>query len=255
MKTKLIILGCGSSVGVPRIDNYWGHCKKKEKNIRTRCSAIIIKGSNSVLIDTSPDIKQQFLSNKIKNISSVLITHRHADQTQGLFELRPFFWKYNKKINIYSDLITIKYLKRTQNYLFKKSIDYKPIFKANTVKSNFSLGKSKNKIDFKSVLVKHGMIKSLAYVFNKTAYLSDCNDLSIVNLDIFKNLKYLILDCLKFDNHPSHFNLEEALYIANKLKPKKTILTNLHYDMDYDYLLKILPNNVIPAHDGLSLNL
>ena len=255
MKAKLIILGCGSSVGVPRIDNYWGHCKKKEKNIRTRCSAIIIKGSNSVLIDTSPDIKQQFLSNKIKNISSVLITHRHADQTQGLFELRPFFWKYNKKINIYSDLITIKYLKRTQNYLFKKSIDYKPIFKANTVKSNFSLGKSKNKIDFKSVLVKHGMIKSLAYVFNKTAYLSDCNDLSIVNLDIFKNLKYLILDCLKFDSHSSHFNLEEALYIANKLKPKKTILTNLHYDMDYDYLLKILPNNVIPAHDGLSLNL
>ena len=255
MKTKLIILGCGSSVGVPRIDNYWGHCKKKEKNIRTRCSAIIIKGSNSVLIDTSPDIKQQFLSNKIKNISSVLITHRHADQTQGLFELRPFFWKYNKKINIYSDLITIKYLKRTQNYLFKKSIDYKPIFKANSVKSNFSLGKSKNKIDFKSVLVKHGMIKSLAYVFNKTAYLSDCNDLSIVNLDIFKNLKYLILDCLKFDSHSSHFNLEEALYIANKLKPKKTILTNLHSDMDYDYLLKILPNNVIPAHDGLSLNL
>ena len=255
MKSKLIILGCGSSVGVPRIDNYWGQCKKKEKNIRTRCSAIIIKGSNSVLIDTSPDIKQQFLSNKIKNISSVLITHRHADQTQGLFELRPFFWKYNKKINVYSDLITIKYLKKTQNYLFKKSIDYKPILKANTVKSNFSLGKAKNKIHFKSVLVKHGMIKSLAYVFNKTAYLSDCNDLSIVNLDIFKNLKYLILDCLKFDSHSSHFNLEEALYIANKLKPKKTILTNLHYDMDYDYLLKILPNNVIPAHDGLSLNL
>ena len=184
-----------------------------------------------------------------------MITHRHADQTLGLFELRPFFWKYNKKINVYSDLITIKYLKKTQNYLFKKAIGYKPILKANTVKSNFSLGKSKNKIDFKSVLVKHGMIKSLAYVFNKTAYLSDCNDLSIVNLDIFKNLKYLILDCLKFDSHSSHFNLEEALYIANKLKPKKTILTNLHYDMDYDYLLKILPNNVIPAHDGLSLNL
>jgi phosphoribosyl 1,2-cyclic phosphate phosphodiesterase len=117
------------------------------------------------------------------------------------------------------------------------------------------LGKSKNKIDFKSVLVKHGMIKSIAYVFNKTAYLSDCNDLSIVNLDIFRNLKYLILDCLKFDNHSSHFNLKEALYIVNKLKPKKTILTNLHSDMDYDYLLKILPNNVIPAHDGLTLNL
>ena len=96
MKSKLIILGCGSSVGVPRIDGYWGRCKKKDKNIRTRCSAIIMKGSNSIVIDTSPDIKYQFLSNKIKNLSSVLLTHKHADQTLGLFELRPFFWKYKK---------------------------------------------------------------------------------------------------------------------------------------------------------------
>ena len=98
MKSKLIILGCGSSVGVPRIDGFWGNCKKDNlKNIRTRCSAIIIKGSNSILIDTSPDLKSQLLSNKIKNVSSVIITHEHADQTNGLFELRPFFWKYKKK--------------------------------------------------------------------------------------------------------------------------------------------------------------
>ena len=94
MSVKFIILGCGSSVGVPRIDGVWGKCKKKnKKNIRTRCSAAIIKGSNTILIDTSPDIKNQILSNKIKNISSVLFTHEHADQTNGLFELRPFFWK------------------------------------------------------------------------------------------------------------------------------------------------------------------
>ena len=121
MSFKLTILGCGSSVGSPRIDGYWGKCKKKEKNIRTRCSAIINKGSNAVLIDASPDIRKQFLSNKIKNISSVLITHKHADQTHGLFELRPFFWKYNKKINIYSDPTTIKYLQNNQKYLFKET--------------------------------------------------------------------------------------------------------------------------------------
>ena len=117
MKSKLIILGSGSSVGVPRIDGYWGKCKKNKKNQRTRCSAIVIKGSNSVLIDTSPDIRKQFLANKIKDVSSVLITHKHADQTLGLFELRPFFWKYKRKINVYSDKITLKHLKRTQNYL------------------------------------------------------------------------------------------------------------------------------------------
>ena len=255
MQSKLIILGSGSSVGVPRIDGYWGKCKKKRKNNRTRCSAIIINDSNSILIDTSPDIRKQFLENKIKNISSVLITHKHADQTQGLFELRPFFWKYNKKIDVYSDQTTINYLKKTQGYLFNKSIDYKPFLNGKIVKPNFSLGESNNKIKFKSFLVKHGMIKSLGYLFNKTAYISDCNDLSIVNLNILRNLNYLILDCLKIDKHPTHFNLDQALYVSNQLKPKKTILTNLHYDLDYDFLISKLPKNVLPAYDGLKINL
>ena len=98
MRSKLIILGCGSSIGTPRVDGFWGRCDKKNiKNKRTRCSAIIIKGSNFILIDTSPDIRNQLLSNKIKKVSSVIYTHQHADQTNGLFELRPFYWKYKKK--------------------------------------------------------------------------------------------------------------------------------------------------------------
>ena len=98
MRSKLIILGCGSSIGSPRVDGFWGSCDKKNiKNNRSRCSAIIIKGVNHILIDTSPDIKSQLLSNKIKNVSSVIYTHQHADQTNGLFELRPFYWKYKKK--------------------------------------------------------------------------------------------------------------------------------------------------------------
>jgi len=255
MKAKLIILGCGSSVGVPRIDGYWGKCKKIKKNIRSRCSAIVIKGTNSILIDASPDIKKQFLANKITDVSSILITHKHADQTAGLFELRPFFWKYSKKINLYTDITTTKYLKMSQNYLFNKTADYPALFKANIVKSSFSLGKTKSKINFKPITVRHGKIKSLGYVFNKTAYISDCNDLSIVNLDVLKNLNYLIIDCLKFDKHPSHFNVSEALHVSNMLKPKKTILTNLHYDLDYDFLISKLPKNVLPAYDGLKINL
>ena len=256
MKSKLIILGCGSSVGVPRIDGFWGNCNKKEnKNSRTRCSAIIIKGSNSILIDTSPDLKYQLLSNKIKNISSVIFTHEHADQTNGLFELRPFFWKYNKKINIYGDLYTMNHLKMRQNYLFKNISSYPPIVKSNIVKSNFSLGKSNEKIIFKAIKVKHGKTNSLAYIFEKTAYISDCNDLSIIKKKELKNLNHLVIDCLKFKKHPSHFNFEEALYIHQYLKPKKTILTNLHHDLDYNYLLKNLPSNIVPAYDGLKINL
>ena len=117
MKKKLIILGCGNSTGVPRIDNYWGKCdSKNKKNARTRCSALILKGSNSILIDTSPDIKNQLIANKIQNISSVIYTHEHADQTNGLFELRPFFWRNRKRIELFSYLTKIRSFFRSRDY-------------------------------------------------------------------------------------------------------------------------------------------
>ena len=253
MNPKLIILGCGSSVGVPRIDGNWGKCKKNKKNYRTRCSAIVIKGANKVLIDTSPEIKHQLLSNKIKDISSVIITHEHADQTNGLFELRPFFWKHKKKINIYGNSKTMKHLIQRQSYLFKRINFYAPIVKSHIIKSKFSLGTGNKKITFDTFDVKHGYTSSTAYIFEKTAYISDCNDLTIVKNDKLKNLKYLILDCLKLDKHPSHFNLKEAVYVHQKLKPRKTILTNLHSELDYKVLRNKLPNNIVPAYDGLKL--
>ena len=256
MRTKLIILGCGSSVGVPRVDGFWGNCdKNNKKNNRSRCSAIIIKGSNSILIDTSPDIRKQLLSNKIRRINSVIFSHEHADQTNGLFELRPFYWINKKKINIYGNLQTINHLKKRQDYLFKKISVYPPIVKANVVNSRFSLGKLNEKIHFKAIKTKHGDTTSVIYIFENTAYISDSNDLSIVNIKELQNLKYLIIDCLKFKKHPSHFNLKESLFVHNSLKPKKTILTNLHHDLDYGFLLRNLPKNVLPAYDGLTLNL
>ena len=256
MKTKLIILGSGNSTGVPKIDGSWGNCNKRnKKNIRTRCAAIILKGNNSILIDTSPDIKNQLIANKIKNLSSVIYTHEHADQTSGLFELRPFFWKYKKKINIYGNLKTINHLKKRFDYCFKSFYGYPAIVKGNIIKKIFSLGKYNEKINFNTKQVTHGPIKTTAYFFENTAYISDCNDLSIVKMKIFQNLKHLVIDCLRIKKSPVHFNLDEALYVHSCLKPKKTILTNLNSDLNYDFLLKRLPKNVLPAYDGLKLNL
>ena len=222
MKSRLIILGCGSSIGVPRIDGFWGNCyKNNKKNNRSRCSAIIIKGSNSVLIDTSPDVRRQLLLNKIKKISSVIFTHEHADQTNGLFELRPFYWMNKKKINIFGNLKTINHLKKRQDYLFKKISDYPPIVKSNIINSRFSLGSSNEKIHFKTITSKHGRTTSLIYIFEKTAYISDSNDLSIIKSKELQNLKYLIIDCLKIKKHQSHFNLKESLYVHQCLKPQK----------------------------------
>jgi len=256
MNAKLIILGCGSSLGVPRIDGFWGNANKSnKKNIRTRCSSVIIKGSNKILIDVSPDVRNQLLNNKVKDISSVILTHEHADQTNGLFELRPFFWKNSQKINLYASSKTLKIVKNAHGYLFHGSKGYPPILKSNTVKKKFSLGQSKQKVFLETTTVTHGKTNSTAYIFEKTAYISDCNDLTIVNNKQFKNLNTLVIDCLKYDKHPSHYSFDEVLFIHNYLKPKKTILTNLFYDMDYDMLLKKLPNDIKPAYDGMKINL
>ena len=253
--TKFTILGCGSSLGSPWITNYWGKLNRKNKlNIRTRCSAHIKKGDLSVIIDTSPDIKKQVLENKINNIDYVLYTHEHADQTSGIFELRPFFWKNKKPINIYADKRCLKVLKDKYDYCFYGGGGYTPIIKGNVTKNNFILKKRNSRIKFKSFLIKHGSIKASAYVFEKIAYLSDCNGIDKKNFKDLLNLKYLVIDCLKINAHSSHFNLDQAIRISLMLSPKITILTNLHTDLDYNFLKKILPKNIIPAYDGITLN-
>ena len=118
MKNKFTILGCGSSLGSPWITSYTGKLKKNSKNQRTRCCAHIQKGNLSVLIDTSPDIKHQFLKNKIKTLDSIIYTHEHADQTAGIFEMRPFYWKNKSKIPIYGSSRTIRALKKSYKFCF-----------------------------------------------------------------------------------------------------------------------------------------
>ena len=254
--TKITILGCGSSLGSPWNTNYWGILNKKNKlNIRTRCSAHIKKGNLSILIDTSPDIKKQVLDNKIKNIDYVLYTHEHADQTSGIFELRPFFWKNKKPINVYANKRCLKLLKDKYDYCFYGGGGYIPITKSNLLKKRFVLKKKNNQIKFKSFLIKHGHIKASAFVFDRIAYLSDCNGINKRDYKVLSNLKYLIIDCLKINSHPSHFNLDQAIKVSNLLKPKKTILTNLHTDLDYNFLKKNLPKHIRPAYDGLSINI
>ena len=146
-------------------------------------------------------------------------------------------------------------IKKRQEYLFKKVSSYPPIIKSNVIKSKFSLGRDYEKVTFETARAKHGKTNTLIYIFEKAAYISDCNDLSIIGMNKLKNLRYLIIDCLKFKKHPSHFNLEETLYVHHHLKPKKTVLTNLHHDLDYNYLLKKLPHDIVPAYDGLIINL
>ena len=255
---KFIILGCGYSMGVPRSDGYFGSCNpKNKKNYRTRCSALIKTNKETVLIDTSPDLRQQLIKNKIKQIDKVLYSHMHADQTHGINDLRVFFIKNKKAIPIYADKLTRETLNISFPYVFNnKNKSYPATLKLNPIKKIFYIKNGKKKTSIVSVKVKHGNVDSVCYIIDKRlAYISDVSDFNKKDYKYFKNLEYLIIDCLWFKYHPSHLNLEKSLMYINKFSPKKAILTNLHTDLDYNYLKKNLPKNVVPAYDGMSINL
>ncbi len=251
---KFIILGCGSSMGVPRADGHYGNCDPKNiKNHRTRCSAMLKTRLNNILIDTSPDLRFQLLNNKINKIDRVFYSHMHADQTHGINDLRVFFLKNKKPINIYADNETKKYLLKNFSYCFQKnSKEYPAILKMNSLRKIYHF----NKIKIRSIKVKHGNVDSICYIFNnKLAYISDVSKIYKKDFKYFKKLNYLIIDCLWYRNHPSHLNLEQTLKLIEIFSPKKAILTNLHSDLDYNDLLKRLPNNIIPAYDNMKINL
>jgi len=254
LKNKFTILGCGSSLGSPWITNYMGDLKNNEKNIRTRCCAHIRYKNLSIAIDTSPDIKNQFLKNNINSLDAIVYTHEHADQTSGIFEMRPFFWKNKKKIPVFGSNKTIKELLRKYTFCFRPRYGYQPIMKEKIIKNNFKIKKGKTELKMRALEVHHGLIKAYGFLFEKIAYISDCNKIPLNSLKYLYDLDYLIVDCLKKNRHPSHFNYDQALELVNKIKPKKTIFTNLHTDLDYDYLRKKLPKNIIPAYDGISFN-
>ena len=255
---KFVILGCGSSMGVPRSDGYFGNCDPKNKrNFRSRCCALIQTKSENILIDTSPDLRHQLIKNKIKKIDRVFYSHMHADQTHGINDLRVFYIQKKKTIPVYADSPTKKYLFNTFKYCFvSNNREYPATLKLNSIGKNIVITDGNKKIKVKSVKVKHGNINSICYIIDKKiAYISDISDISRNNFKYFKNLKYLIIDCLWLRYHPSHLNLEKSLKFIKIFKPKKAILTNLHSDLDYNFLKKTLPKNIIPAFDGLTVKL
>ena len=254
MGVKFTILGCGSSLGVPRADGYFGKCNPKIKeNYRSRCSSLVTFNNLNILIDTSPDLKSQLLKNKISNLDRIFYTHLHGDQTHGINELRSFYLKNKKKINVFADKVTSKYLLNSFNYCFNDNYGYPAILKLRNLKKKHIIKNNNENLLIESVKVRHGKINSIMYIINNScAYVSDVSKIHSKDLKKINKLNYFVVDCLKYDPHPSHFNLNKVLELVKIIKPRKTILTNMHNEIDYKEIKKILPKNVIPAYDGMS---
>ena len=255
---KATILGCGSSGGVPRIGNHWGDCDPNEpRNRRTRCSLLVERGRTAVLVDTSPDMRQQLLRTNIDWLDGVVMTHDHADQTHGLDDLRGFLINRRKRVDVYMDTATEMTLMSRFGYCFAtpEGSQYPPIAIAHALKPLHALKISgaDGAIEILPFLQHHGDVHSLGFRFGSLAYSSDLVGMPEESFAALEGVKIWIVDALRYRPHPTHAHLDLTLEWIARLKPERAILTNLHIDMDYQTLRGRLPAGVEPAYDGLEI--
>ncbi len=259
-KFRFVILGCGSSGGVPRLGNDWGQCDPKNpKNRRLRCSMLVQRinthGTTSVLIDSGPDMRQQLLRIGIKTLDAVLYTHYHADHVNGIDDLRMVAINIRKRLPVWADECTSDKLKSSFSYIFEtpQGSNYPPILELNTIKGKIDINGAGGTISFLPLQVNHGELNALGFKINSLAYIPDVYEINYETWPLLKNLKVLIIDALRRAPHQSHTHLGKTLSWIEKLKPEVAYLTDMHSDLDYDTILNETPQDVEPAYDGLEL--
>ncbi len=264
MTLKFTILGCGTSTGVPRVDGEWGQCDPSNpKNRRRRCSLLVERfaqgGVTTVLIDTSPDLREQLLDAGVKAIDGVLYTHDHADHTHGIDDLRIIAYRMRKRIDVYYDAATGAVLNRRFDYCFAtpEGSSYPPILKGHVIEPGkaFVIEGEGGPIPVMPFLQHHGEINSLGFRIGGLAYSSDVVDLPEESLPILSGLDVWIVDALRYAKHPSHFNVDDALRWIARLAPKRSVLTHMHIELDYEAFGATLPKGIEPAYDGMTIEL
>jgi phosphoribosyl 1,2-cyclic phosphate phosphodiesterase len=249
---KVTILGCGSSTGVPRVGNDWGACDPDEpRNRRSRCSILVDSGATRLLVDTSPDLRQQLLDTGTDDLDAVAYTHMHADQTHGIDDLRVLFLRKRARLPVYGDADTLEALRRRFGYIFERPADspYPPIAVTHVIEAGvpFEVGD----ITVRPFLQEHGNIMSLGMRFGPIAYSNDVNALDEDAFEALAGVRIWIVDALRQTPHPTHAHLSLALEWIARVKPERAVLTNMHIDMDYQTLRDELPPHVEPGYDGM----
>ncbi len=263
------ILGSGSSGGVPRIGGpegagMWGACDPSNpKNRRRRCSLLLRQksesGSTTVLIDTSPDMREQLIGARVSALDAVFITHDHADQLHGIDDLRMIAMNMRRRVDVYADEDSFQRILSRFGYCFVQAegSDYPAILNAHDVREPFrtiGIEGAGGSLPVLAFWQEHGQIRSLGYRFGPVAYSSDVNGLDDAAFAALEGVDCWIVDALRYTPHPSHAHVDQALEWIARVKPKRAILTNLHVDLDYEKLHRELPPGIEPAYDGMTIS-
>lgn len=261
---RLILLGTGSSGGVPRVGGDWGACDPAEpRNRRRRCSALIEKvgpegAVTRVLIDTSPDLREQLLDAGVTHLDAVVYTHDHADQSHGIDDVRALVIRARQAIPVYFDPYTRESLYRRFGYCFFGEGGYPAILAPHHTFSYgtpFWIDGAGGAVEFLPFEMVHGAIPCAGFRIGNVAYCNDVNGLPAETMAALAGLDTLIIDALRHTPHPSHAHLAQTLEWIEALKPARAVLTNLHIDMDYQSLRQSLPAHVEPGFDGMEIEI
>ena len=262
MSLAVTILGCGSSGGVPRLGGGWGACDPENPmNRRRRCSILVEQSANNdsgitrVLVDTSPDLRQQLLDLEVDRLDAILLSHSHADHIHGMDDVRPLVIHNHKRIDLYMDQATSDVVKAGFGYIFETppGSQYAPMLTEKRLQPGrgAALDGPGGVVDVMPFLVHHGEIDALGFRFGNIAYTPDLIDIPPESIAALEGLDVWIIDALRHIPHPSHFSLAQALEWVARMKPRRAILTNMHNDLDYETLRRQLPDGVEPGFDGM----
>ena len=247
---KIRVLGSGGSFGSPLA---WGRNGNIDihnlNNFRTRSSILIEINNTNILIDTSPDLRQQLYSAKCTNIDAVLFTHIHSDHTSGLPDMRAISLINDKIIPAYMSKDMKDKILSHYKFIFKGDKDYRPFMEVRDIQNKFFI----NNIEIQTFKHNHGSIDVQTYRIGKFAYSTDLKNFYENDLDNLQDLDLWVVGLLRSDSHPSHAGFEQILDYIKYIKPKKTIFTHMTALLDEEKLISKCPKNVLPAFDGMEL--
>lgn len=254
---KLVMLGSGTSTGVPRIGNDWGLCDPNEpRNRRSRASILVeSKADQRILVDTSTDLRQQLLANGIDRLDAVFWTHDHADHAHGIDDLRPLRYGRGGPIPGYAVDETARRLRRRFDYVFAGQFGYHTIVELDTLErlricAGFAIGHCQ---------MPHGPAQSTAFRFEcdgkSIGYATDFSAITRHMVELFDGIDLLVVDCLRREPHPTHAHLGMSLELVQACRADRAVLTHLDKSMDYVTLSGEVPSHVMVGYDGLEIEL
>lgn len=259
---KVTILGSGGSTGVPGVGVGWGRCDPKNpKNRRLRPSIMVQDGATNVLVDTSPDLREQLLRHDIRRLDAVLVTHTHADHIHGIDDIRGINRAMESAIDLYGNEESIADIKRRFGYVLdpvppkqdgSPPSYFRPVLIPGLVRPGDSI--TIGSMSVKVIDQDHGFSKTLGFRFNTFAYSTDVKNMRDESFDMLKGVETWVIGAPVTFDHPTHINVDTALKWIEIVKPKRAVISHLGLGLDYETLRRRLPDGVEPAYDGMVLD-